>query len=125
MAQAIVTGIEPSAKSDGSHVLQIKNAKGRAAKLVIPSMMVAVVQSALQNTLAQRAFSVAQVGELTTGVSLPCLTVERVATATCHGAINLCNRTPQMGWVAIEVSDDVLREMKEKIDAVLASRSKY
>ncbi len=125
MAQAIVTGIEPSARSDGSHVLQIKNAQGRAAKLVIPSTMVAAVQSALQRTLVERAFSVAKIGELTTGVSLPRLTVEQIATASLHGGINLCSRTPQIGWVSIEASDDVLRETKEKIDVVLASRAKH
>jgi hypothetical protein len=125
MAQATVTGINPSAKSDGSHVLQVKNTRGRATTVVIPATMIPVIETALQRALLERVYSVAKIGELTTGATLPHLRIEQVATGHLGSATSLCIRTPQMGWASLEASDDVLLQMKAEIDVVLSSRVKH
>jgi hypothetical protein len=121
MTLATVIGIDPIAKSDGSLVLQIKDATGQDTTAIIPAAMVAAVQSALQRILVEHVYSVAKVGELTIGVALPQFTIEQVATAHLHDATTLCGLTSQMGWVSLEASNDVLRRMKQEIDMVLSS----
>jgi hypothetical protein len=121
MTPTTVIGIDPTAQSDGGLVLRMRNESGQDTTAVIPATLVAEIQSALQGILVERVSSAASLGELTTGVALPHLTIEQIAIADHSEGTTLCGHTLQMGWVSLEASGDVLREMKQKIDVVLSS----
>jgi hypothetical protein len=118
----IVSGIETSANSDGSFsiVLQAEDSEFPA---IIPQNLVLPLQSALQRHLVQLAFDQSSKGLATTGVSIPDITIEQTQTATKGAETNLCSRTRQIGWIVLKGDDRALRELRDRIDEVLLTRS--
>jgi hypothetical protein len=121
MTLPTVIGIDPATESDGAIILRMKDSNGQDTSAVIPVTMVDVILSALQRISIDRVFSAAKGGELTPGVTLPNLTIEEVNTADGGSVTTLCGRISQVGWVLLGAPDDVLRQMKKKIDEVLSS----
>ena len=118
----IVSGIETSANSDGSFSIVLQAEDGEL-QAVIPQNLVSPLQSALQRHLVRLAFDQSSEGLATTGLSLPEITIDETKTATKGGETNLCSRTPQSGWIVLTGDDRALRELRDRTDEVLLTRS--
>jgi hypothetical protein len=118
----IVSGIEASANSDGSFSIVLQAEDGEFPA-IIPQNLVLPLQTALQRHLVQLAFDQSSKGLATTGVSIPDITIEQTQTATKGAETNLCSRTHQIGWIVLKGDDRALRELRDRIDEVLLTRS--
>jgi hypothetical protein len=117
----IVSGIEPSANSDGSFSIVLQ-ADDSELSAVIPRNLVLPLQTALQRCLIQAAFDQSNEGLATTGVALPEITIDECKTVTKSGETNLCARTPNIGWVVLIADKRALSQLRDRIDEVLSTR---
>jgi hypothetical protein len=121
MTQVTISGARSKPEDDGSHIVELSN--GSVA--VIPADQISAVIQALQWGLAQRVFAQSQQFEHATdsNLALQEFHVTDARVATRDRSTNLVCNLSEYGWVAFLSEDEVLRQMKEKIDQVLMDRS--
>jgi hypothetical protein len=123
MTHVKVSGVRPTAEDDGSHRVEL--ADGSVAIIIIPADQIPDVIQALQGGLARRVFAQSQAFAEPTEANLALreFHLTDIRTAVHGRSTNLACNLSEFGWVVIAGEDEVLRQMKEKIDQVLMQRS--
>jgi len=121
MSQIEVSGIRSAPEDDGNHVVEL--ADGSVA--IIPAHQIPALIQALQGGLAQRVFAQSQQFAQPTdaGLALQEFQLVDVRVATRGRSISLACNLSEYGWVSLLSEDEVLRDMKDRIDQILLQRS--
>lgn len=121
MTKVKVSGVRPTPEDDGSHGVEL--ADGSVA--IIPADQIPDIVQALQLGLAQRVFAQSQqfAHPTESTLALPEFQLTDARVATRGRSISLACNLTEYGWVSFQSEDDVLRQMKDKIDQILMERS--
>jgi hypothetical protein len=121
VAQIEVSSVRSKPEDNGSHGVELSD--GSVA--IIPEHQIPAVIKALQWGLAQRVFAQSQQFAQPTdaGLALQEFQLVDVRTATRGRSISLACNLSEYGWVSLLSEDEVLRDMKDRIDQILLQRS--
>jgi hypothetical protein len=121
VSQIEVSGVRLKPEDDGSHGVEL--ADGSVA--VIPEHQIPAVIKALQGGLAQRIFAQSQQFSQPTdaGLALQEFQLVDVRVATRGRTTSLACNLSEYGWVSLLSEDEVLRDMRDRIDQILLQRS--
>jgi hypothetical protein len=119
VAQIEVSGVRSKPGDDGSHGVELSD--GSVA--IIPAHQIPAIIAALQWGLAQRVFAQSQQFAQPTdaGLALQEFQLADVLVATRGRSISLACNLGEYGWVSLLSEDEVLRDMKDRINERSAS----